>query len=145
MRQAARAAKLAIEEWKTEPMTRIKDRERCILHADSVEWMWLLLSLLATVAILLLLAHSTPVRAQGSEPHYVTNAVDTGSDCDQSQGMHGSHCHATVTCSAYAQLEANVVADNEMTNRHPLPIAQGVCIGQTLRPSLQPPKRFSHA
>ena len=145
MRQASRAANLAIEEWKTEPMTRAKHRERCIPHAESVEWMWLLLSLLAAVAILLSLAHSTPVRAQGSEPHFITAPLDTDSDCDQSQGLLGGHCHATVTCSAYAQLEGNVAADNEMTNEHLLPIAQDVCIGQTLRPSLQPPKRFSHA
>jgi len=129
-------------------MTRTKRIEQCIARAGSADWQWLLLCLLAAVAILLSLAQSVPAHAQypqGPEQSYVTNSVDTDPDCDQSHGLAIGHCHATATCSAYAQLETGAVACAETTNGHPLPIAQGVCIGQTLRPNLQPPKHSSQA
>jgi len=126
-------------------MVRTKRIEQCLSRSTGVEWRWLLLCLLAAVAILLLLGQSMPVQAGNPEPQYVTSSNGADTDCDQAHELFGGHCHVTVACSAYAQIETSPATFDEMTSAHPLPMAEGARVTQSPRPNLQPPKHFGQA
>lgn len=126
-------------------MARTKHIEQCLFHPAGAEWRWLLLCLLTAVAILLLLGQSTPVQASDPEPQYVTSSNGADTDCDHTHGLLGGHCHVTVVCSSYAQIETGAVTYDEMTNAHPRPMAEGARVTQSPRPNLQPPKHSSQA
>ena len=126
-------------------MARTKRIEQCLSHPADAEWRWLLLCLLAAVAILLLLGQSTPVQASDPEPQYVTGSNGVDTDCDRAHGLLGGHCHVTVVCSSYAQIATGAVTYDEMTNAHPRPMAESARVTQSPRPNLQPPKRSNRA
>ena len=114
-------------------------------HGSDQRWMWPFLCLLAVIALFLSLGHATPVHADNPGAQYVTDAASADSDCDDAHALSGSHCCASVACSAYAQVETPPATANDMIGRHPLPIAQGIRISRSPRPNLQPPKHSSQA
>jgi hypothetical protein len=99
--------------------------------------MGLLFCLFAMIAIVLSFGQAEAVQASNTGAVYVAAAVDA--DCDGGHPLSGIHCCAGVTCAGYAQQEAMTVlilADGQQF----LPAVQSNCIGQTLRPALQPPR-----
>lgn len=125
-------------------MTAARPAVQLDARADSVRW-WLLLGLFAAIAMLLALSHSVPLRADHSDVHYVTSAFDTASDCGETKGSAGGHCHATIACSGYAQVAASPPGFDGAAPGHALPTAQGLHISRTPAPNPQPPKNSSQA
>jgi len=127
-------------------MKRVRARAECQVQAQDTRWKWLLLALLAAVAILLAAGHAAPVHATPSTQPYVTDATGTHSGCDETGGATLNHCHLTIACFAYAQLGSGTAACQPMAATvHGLPMAQGMPLGQTPRPDLQPPQHSNQA
>ena len=127
-------------------MTRRSHRAYAMTGAHSVDWRRLVLCLLAAVAVILAIAVSKPVNAADiPSTHYFTGAGDLDTDCDQSHGLVGSHCHNTVTCTAHAQLAPGAAGSVTMPTIHPLPAVRQVGDSRTLTPNPQPPKHSNPA
>ncbi len=126
-------------------MIRTKRNAQCVSRADGRHWKWLVLALLAAIAVLLSLDLSLPAQARGPEIPYVTNAADIESDCGDTERLPGEHCHATVTSSAYAHFESIPATSDNVTGGHPLPTGEDVRISRSVRPNLQPPKHSIRA
>ena len=126
-------------------MTLVRPRVQCTARAASVEWRWLLLGLLAAIAVLLTLSQSAPAHADRSDFQFVTSTADHDSDCGGTHGSDAGQCHATVACSGHAQLAACPLAFDGVAQGHPLPAAQGVGIGRTPAHNPHPPKHSNQA
>ena len=112
--------------------------------AEIARWKWLLLGLIATIAILLAMSQTAPANGSIPEMPYIAAAADAHADCDGTHGLVSDHCVST-TCTAHAQLDAGAAAFLLLTCGHPLPIAEGIGLGQSPRPNLQPPQNSSQA
>lgn len=126
-------------------MKRVRARAECQVQAQDARWKWLLFALLATVAILLAAGHAVPAHATALP--YVTEAAGTPSDCGETGGTTLTQCHLTIACSVYAQLGSSgaAVCQPTIATVHGLPMVQGIPLGQTPRPDLQPPQHSSQA
>jgi hypothetical protein len=128
-------------------MTGIGHRVRHIACTAGPTWRWLLVGLLAAIPVLLALSQPAPGHAGHAGFQFVAAAANIDADCDGTHESGGEsaagHCHATVSCSGYAQVAAGLLAFDGSAQGHPLPATQHVGIGLIPAPNPQPPKRSS--
>lgn len=106
----------------------------------AIRWRgWFPFCLFAMIAIVLSFGQAEAAQVGSSGPAYVATAADIDAGCNGGHALSETHCCAGVACAEYAQHEATAVPIRASDRRF-LPAVHSGCIGQTLRPTLQPPR-----
>ena len=95
-----------------------------------------LFPLFVVIAAFLSFGQPETAHADSTGLAYVAAATGLDADCD---GGHAAHCCAGVACAGYAQHDAMTLSI-PANDQHLLMIVQSDCVGQTLRPTPQPPR-----
>jgi hypothetical protein len=102
-------------------------------------WRWFLVCLFAMFVVALSSVRAEPVQVNSTDVAYVAAAADVDADCDGGHALSGTHCCAGVACAGYAQYEATTTLILPNSQRFS-PAVQFDGIGQSLRPTPQPPQ-----
>jgi len=102
-------------------------------------WRWFLFCLFAMFVVALSSVRAEPVQVNSTDVAYVAAAAEGDADCDGGHALSGTHCCAGVACAGYAQYEATTLLILPNSRRFS-PAVQFDGIGQSLRPTPQPPQ-----